>query len=291
MIPGLLPPRSMEQAEQLSNAGQMLIPLLKQYWSQNAKYSAETIRAASLVGGAAALDLIANIVAQSLKEIDANRPEIRDEESPGGQTIANITKEAHRAWQYFQSSDYILQVLAPLNVTFLALSETSEISNIIDILQNVTSLEQLVIENIIGEVNLRPLAALPALYLIAFGGMKGSQLRGLAACHNIKELYLRGFPHLMDVEFPPAIEALDIGWLEGESLAGIEQWRTLIKVSLTNCSNLRDTNGLSELPNLKELTLHACDKTDITALALKPNLKIRKTQRGLLGRVRNSTTE
>ena len=48
VIPDLLPPRSMEQAEQLSKAGEPLIPPLARNWTRDTRKAPETIRAAAL---------------------------------------------------------------------------------------------------------------------------------------------------------------------------------------------------------------------------------------------------
>ena len=92
IIPDLLPPRSMDQAEQMAAAGEELIPLLTAHWSRNPQNAPETIRAASLVGGSAALNLIRDINVHF--------------------GTSDLDTELTRAWQYFDSDDYARQVLS-----------------------------------------------------------------------------------------------------------------------------------------------------------------------------------
>src|SRR5262249_20880636 len=67
--PGLLAPRSMVQAEQLAASGPPLIALLARYWQSEPALVAETIRAASLIGGTAAMELIGDIVWSATNDV------------------------------------------------------------------------------------------------------------------------------------------------------------------------------------------------------------------------------
>ena len=90
-IPSLLPPETMEQAEQLSKAGDRLIPLLDQNLPPVPRKAAEIIRAASLVGGTQALKLIEKVVQRC---VEANVG------------LEGVTHEIERASQYFNPREF-----------------------------------------------------------------------------------------------------------------------------------------------------------------------------------------
>ena len=96
MIPSLLPPQSMSQAEELSGLGTRLIRPLLAHLEHNINMAPEAIRAASLVGGQSALDLI-EYVAKNSK----------------GRS-SKLQNEILRAWQYFDHDDYAQRVVEPL---------------------------------------------------------------------------------------------------------------------------------------------------------------------------------
>lgn len=66
-------------------------------WARDMTKAPETIRAASLVGGFAALDLIESVISR-YPEHNSSKP------------VTEVT----RAWQYFDHEDYARRVVAPL---------------------------------------------------------------------------------------------------------------------------------------------------------------------------------
>jgi len=95
-LPSLLPPTSMEQARELSGAGTRLIRPLAQEWTRSKAHAPETIRAASLVGSPAALDLIEMIMPHASSSNDDL-----------------LFSEIVRASQYFDPDDYERRILIP----------------------------------------------------------------------------------------------------------------------------------------------------------------------------------
>ncbi len=96
MIPSLLPPQSMSQAEELSGLGTRLIKPLLTRLRQDMNMAPEAIRAASLVGGQSALELIEYVA-----------------KNYGGRS-SKLQEEILRAWQYFDHDDYAQRVVEPL---------------------------------------------------------------------------------------------------------------------------------------------------------------------------------
>jgi hypothetical protein len=106
-------------------------------------------------------------------------------------------------------------------------------------------------------------------------------LYGLNECRNIKNLYLfcfnapQKFPGISALDFPPALKSLIIeGNVGVVDLADIARLTDLTRIAFHNCDEIRNVNYLSELPNLKFLTIRNCGKIDITTLSSNPGLKL-----------------
>ena len=113
VIPDLVPPGSLDQAEALSHAGERLIPhLARVSTSYNISQLLPTIRAATLVGGVEAFNLIVEIAQRNKGQVassyDSYRP-LRDELS--------------RAWQYFDPQLYAEKVIFPLGIQEVRISD------------------------------------------------------------------------------------------------------------------------------------------------------------------------
>ena len=193
VIPSLLPPRTQYQAEQLSSAGEALIPLLAQYWTRDVKKISYTIRAASLVGGTLALDLITNVISQY----------------PPGESDYARKEEIMRAWQYFDTEDYARRILPLIKSETLIISELQKVA---PSLSHATSINHFLINPFQGTANMQGLAELPHLRALSFASLRTGQVVGMSACHNIKELIIFGYrsSDLSDLQFPPALESLFI---------------------------------------------------------------------------------
>jgi hypothetical protein len=107
IIPELIPPRSVQQAEALSHAGERLLPYLETRTGVHDEADVEAvIRAATLIGGPRALDLIAGIAA----DMPVAAPRFRD-------GTAKIWGEFQRSWDYFRDARYPERVLLPAGIT------------------------------------------------------------------------------------------------------------------------------------------------------------------------------
>jgi hypothetical protein len=112
VIPELLPPRSLDQAEALSDAGDEMIPYLaRTIRLANVDQLPPVIRAASLIGGADAFDLIAAVAQMSRISIGTSRP--FDDETAA---IRALRDEFIRAAEYFDRDTYKEKVLGPLGI-------------------------------------------------------------------------------------------------------------------------------------------------------------------------------
>jgi hypothetical protein len=102
-IPALLPPRSMDQAEALSHAGERLIPHMERVSeSLIGPESAPTIRSLALIGSPDALEVIARIAHNSTRATKSDR--------------LDLLSELMRSWQYFEPNDYARNVLSNFDI-------------------------------------------------------------------------------------------------------------------------------------------------------------------------------
>jgi hypothetical protein len=104
VIPELLPPRSLEEAEALSGGGDRMIPYLARTIKvENAGQLPSVVRAAALIGGSDALDLIAAVAQMSRISADPV-------------AVPALREELIRAAQYFDAWAYKEKVLVPLGI-------------------------------------------------------------------------------------------------------------------------------------------------------------------------------
>jgi hypothetical protein len=106
-IPELLPPRDMDQAEQLSHAGDRLIPHLSRKLSfANEQEMLPTVRAVALIGGPAAYTLMKEL-ALRVKSLPSSL-----RQSPKGQ----VPMEFVRAWRYFDPGQFATDIVIPFGL-------------------------------------------------------------------------------------------------------------------------------------------------------------------------------
>lgn len=265
VIPSLLPPRSLAQAEQLSSAGAPLIPLLAQHWARDAKKVSYTIRAACLVGGPSALDLITDILA-------------RNQSTPvQSQSRSRLDDEIMRAWQYFDTEDYARRVISKLTIETMIISELPKLASF---LHYATSAARFLFNPFEGPASLQSLSQLPNLWSLSFASVAGKQILGLAACPNIKELRLFGHRSrdLTDMQFPPALNSFVLADSSLESLVGIQNAASLTEVTIRTSPKLKNIDILTQLPNLETITLEHTKDIDIETPALsRSNINIIST--------------
>ena len=232
VIPHVLPPQSMEQAEQLSAVGERLIPLLASHWTRDTRRAPETIRAASLVGGDAAMDFIRDV---SLR---------RD--------IPTVASEVSRAWQYFSPDDYAQRVLAASGPKELDVSS----GRFLRALTSVPSVVRLTIHSSErGEMDLDPVTALPQVKELTIQGTN-LDLSALDAFPQLESLAIWSYPDgdIRQLPFLPALTKLEIySSTSLTSLDGIERQSAITRVGLYECENLSNVRQLSGLPSLKRI--------------------------------------
>jgi hypothetical protein len=208
----------------------------------------ETIRAASLVGGSRALDLIETIV-----------------EGLGRQVGRDIEEETCRAWQYFDVDEFADRIVAPLKLTSIVVSDLPSVANA---LGRLTTLEEILVNGYEGVANVSSWKDLPKLDRVGFGGVTPSAIFGLDSCHQIREMEIPSLSgnSLDELKGPPNLRSLDIYQTEISSLAGIEQYRCLVNLRLAACPLLTDVANLTMLPQVRIIEVFDCPKIDMTQI-------------------------
>jgi hypothetical protein len=243
IIPGLLPPGSMERAEQLTAVGEPLIPLLAGRFPHWPGRALESIRAASLIGGPAALDLIRTISADLAIGDAENRAELS------------------RAWQYFDMEDYAASVLAPL-VPEVVLINSARYLPALRFLPSVERLEFRCTDD--PAAPLAPGTLAPGIRTLTISGFVASALRSLAqfSLPGIKELEITSYraSDLSSLAAMPDLTGLRTLTIifapELTSLAGIARLQPIAELLIYGASQLTNVQELSGLPNLADIVLH-----------------------------------
>lgn len=252
VIPDLLPPRSMEQAEQLSTAGESLIPQLARHWTRDTEKARETIRAASLIGGPDAMTLIKDVALQT--------------ETP------DVIAEIQRAWQYFDIDNYAQDVLAAIEIEDLYIPS----AKYIQALAHIPSIKILRIEPGCHElINLDVPASLPRLERISIPGyLDASELSKLAACDTLTFLNIEGYPYadLSPLQRLRGLKVLHVrNSQELRNLTGLHPASEVFEISLTDCSKIIALRDLCYLRNLRRIGFR--NISDLSLSGFKPTMK------------------
>jgi hypothetical protein len=249
----LLPPKSMRQAEILARTGEFLLDMLADRPARGARQAASTIRAASLVGGDAALKVIA-------AGAKFNGRTVRD--------------EVMRAWPLFDVEEYARTVLSGssyasavtiddpallrglrhihgLDHLGLSFREGHGDLAVIGELPNVRSL------NILEDPELRylgPLTGHPALERVLLQGHSKADLRPLGTLPCLRQLLFR-------LDQVTSIEAL-------------QDCRKLEQIRLRNSPADAPLTRLFPQHPLHEFDLQSDDLRDLSSLVRVPQLAV-----------------
>jgi hypothetical protein len=295
----LIPPKSMEAADSLAAAGEMVLDVLAERPPRDMYEAAAAIRTAALVGGSDALTFISETAARY-----GAYPE--------------VSGELIRAWRVFDAEAYAREVLSKMpSLTSLSLVDSTSLPGIV----HLRGLRILNLEISQDTNDLTLLAELPELATVSLGWTtvlpsiaplaRAPRLTTLELVGRLEPADLRpisAFPALTDLRLidssahatssllaelparPPGLRTLHIyNWPFLETLAGLERWDGLTKLDIAGCSGLTDVSvigklsgleslylggvraaelvGLRKLRRLRKLTLAGWDEIDLTPLA------------------------
>ncbi len=309
----LVPPATNEAAEALAGAGEMLLDLLRAKPPQTSAEAAASIRAASRIGGQAALQLIGDILARHAAE-----------------ARSRVDDEVIGAWRFFKPDLYVQEVLARswppekelpipdaafaealhlfpglravrcelrtyragaarLNVSSLtrnqelrsvALTGCEEDLDLAPLLQ-LNALERLELAALRRPPGLAVLGTVPSEWLLTLVSPAcGDRLHELAMLHTLTWLHLRGGDDLSDLSaLPPrprSVRGLSLyGFPSLTRLDGIGQWEGLTTIELFDCPQLTGFAPLTALTSLEHMSLGLLSEgsRDLSPLTSLPRLK------------------
>ena len=249
----LLPPRGIRQAEVLATIGEPLLDLLTQRPARGARQAAATIRAASLVGGEAAVPLIA---------------------ACGRVSGEAVHRELFRAWPLFDPEEYARIALSGAPDTTNVVIESP---SLIPGLKHIPQLDILQIDFREGYGNLRFIHGLPGITLLNIMSDPALQdLTPLAAHPSLDHLRLHSCGDPVDLAPLAEIPMLRTVYFHASQAANIEALRDCRKIEHISINEVDGADYLLRLlpPHpLQSLNLDYCfwppevsDLPDVPAL-------------------------
>ena len=309
----LVPPATNEAAEALAGAGEMLLDLLRAKPPRTRAEAAASIRAASRIGGQAALLLIGDILARHAEEVRSR-----------------VDDEVIGAWRFFKPDLYVQEVLerswppekelqipdaafaevlhlfpglravrcelrkyragaASLNLSSLtrnlqlrsvALTGCDEDLDLTPLLQ-LNALERLELAALHRPPGLAVLGAVRSEWMLTLVSPAcGDRLHELATLHTLTWLHLRGGDDLSDLSaLPPrprSVRGLSLyGFPSLTRLDGIGQWEGLTTIELFDCPQLTGFAPLTSLTSVEHMSLGLLSEgsRDLSPLTSLPRLK------------------
>jgi NACHT domain len=220
VIPELVPPRSIDQAEALSHAGKRLIPHLarvKVFTKPNELRA--VVRAAALIGGPSALNLLDDITQQNIEFIKS------DEGSGEGEFV--------QCWPYFEAASYAERILRPIGPKHLTIADERLLPEI----RRLPTITNISLYGFVGDDT--DLSAIDNVQLAQLS-IYSSEMRSLSAIRSwlcVKTLRLLDCERLRDI-------------------SQVSLLRNLENLSIVYCSNLKDYIPIARLENLRTAQLY-----------------------------------
>ena len=247
VVPELLPPRSIAQAEALSHVGERLLPLMEQYPPRTQSEKLAAIRAATLVGGGEGMRFIASLVKEPDREIH---------------------QELTRAWLYFDGLEFAEKVLAPAGVESLALHQMS----LLPCLLKVPSIRSLSLDCSSSEPtpSWRPLDELPLLQDLTLMSVRPETLTSLIGeLPSLKSLRLISV-FVQDISAIGSLTGLTSLALFGgpfNDLSFLTRLSNLRSITINGKDNFGIIGILPQLSALEEVRIRNFGVVDLSPLA------------------------
>jgi Leucine-rich repeat (LRR) protein len=246
-IARLLPPRTDEEAVLIAAFGEGILPWLEVDERNSSEVSEKCVRAAALIGGSEALDLIARYSSSS-HSIDLEDVFVAE-------------------WHRFPAEDYVRKVLSnctldgPIRIDQRSTLET------VHLLPQVRKIQITARD---GLVDFQSWTSLGKVRELDLGGLPSlASLSGISALSSLQRLSLNdvgateAFDELARLE---SLTELYIDRCDGLTdpvpLAGLGNLRTL---HMAGCKNVRDFAWLRQLPQLWNLDLSATHASDLSS--------------------------
>jgi hypothetical protein len=267
----VLPPRNLADAESLAKSGEFVLDLLADSPARNSRQAVATIRAATGIGGPAALSLIARCAHFGDHRVHA---------------------ELMRAWPHFDPFEYARTVLRPSEHRWQigTITDAALIPAVVELpdleylayeidpgygkLDFIRSLPRLANLQIFRDpllADLSPLLVTEALTHLALGNVGDVDFAVLPDLLNLKRLTVSGAGgrNLTPLRSCESLEALALDELDIHALPGCLPLQPLRSLAFRSCLGLKDLQPLDsfdQLVKLEELYLFRCDVHEISGI-------------------------
>jgi hypothetical protein len=241
LVRTLLPPHTVEEAELLSGAGELLLDLLPDYPPRTEQEAMATIRAAALIGGERA--------ARALMLSMPNKS--------GSFSLSNVGRELINAWLDFEPLAYGEFVLTALNPRSLTVPD----GRVLPSIEFIRDVSYLKVEGVTSYTDLTPVSnhsKLEDLRIYCYGELTPN-LSPLVKNRSLEQLMIIGAE---DSDFarlplgrPPALSSLYISdWYNVSTTAGLSGWAKGLRIlSFQNCPALSDISTLTNNESLEQI--------------------------------------
>jgi hypothetical protein len=272
----LIPPKSVDSAESLAAAGEVVLDILAERPPRDIYEAAASVRTAALVGGPDALGFIGETAARY-----------------GG--YPGVADELIRAWRFFEAGEYARDVLSKMpSLTRLSLADSTSLPGVVHLrslrelsltigqehsdltpLTELPGLEKVSLSWTLTPPPIIPLARAPKLTALALDGqLEPADLRPLTRFPALTGLTLTNSSHELApsllVELPgqpPGLRTLKIeSWPLLETLAGVSNWPGLTGLYVVRCPELADISAVERLGALEILRLEGIGTDELVGL-------------------------
>jgi hypothetical protein len=267
----VLPPRNLADAESLAKSGEFALDLLADSPARNSRQAVATIRAATGIGGPAALSLIARCAHFGDHRVHAELMRAWPHFDPFEYARTVLRPSEHR-WQIGTITDAALipAVVQLPDLEYLAY-EVDPGYGKLDFLRSLPRLANLQIFRDPLLSDLSPLLASESLTHLALGNVGDVDFAVLPDLPNLKRLTVSGAGgrDLTPLRSCGSLEALALDELDIHALPGCLPAQPLRSLAFRSCPGLKDLQPLDsfgQLAKLEELYLFRCDVHDISGI-------------------------
>jgi Leucine-rich repeat (LRR) protein len=267
LLTAILPPRTLEEAELVSYAGEDILPWLGNHPERAIEIAVCCMRAAALIGGPSGMATLRTYV-------------------NAGPLETPLQSELIHNWQHFEAAEYAQSILADVNLTSFPITLDSKA--IFRAAHFVTSLRRVRVA--IGEPlkSVRPWGDLPYLEEVDWPNHHtATSLDGVGALNGLRKLNFSDAAELHDIRDLGQLESLRELYLTNcrkiEDISAIGQLEELRVLVLDNCTSITDFSALARLRNLRTLSVNGCRIRDLRFCENLTNLRrlIARTKSGL----------
>ncbi|MGW5303816.1 NACHT domain-containing protein [Streptomyces griseoluteus] len=257
----LIPPTKFSEAKELAAAGETVLALLpRSHKGVKVNQAASTVRAAALIGGDAALELIS---------------------SYGPDSRVAVQRELARSWNQFDAREYAVRVLSKSPTFRRSLDLNSP--EVLDVIEHFSDLVLLNIGFAIKDLNwVKKLPSLKHLHISSYSGRFDDDemtsiapLRSLSIQFSSEEVLNSCMPRMdrLDMLTSLTVRGSFNRTASPIHLGALPVMTGLKEVSLIRCAERPLTGRADRFPELEELSLHSVRHLDLRGISAFTGIK------------------